>query len=579
VSAAATGGSGQTGETHETHETGEPGRKGRTGGPQPGPEGGIVYLVGAGPGDPGLLTLRGAEVLKRADVVVHDRLTAASLLSLAPPASQKVDVGKQPDDRGDQGAINALLIERAKAGLEVVRLKGGDPFVFGRGGEEALALIEAGVAFEVVPGVTSAVAAPAYAGVPVTHRGLVTAFTVVAGHTRSVDHEPSDGGTNWEALAAGGGTIVVLMGAAHRRKIAERLMAGGLSPGTPVAAVQWGTGPGQVTLRTTLGRLGAEPLAPPVTIVVGEVAGLNLSWYEDRPLFGQTIVVTRATHQAPELTTRLEHLGARVVEVPVIGLAPPSDGGAALRASVSRLSAGRYSWVIFTSANAVHRFFELVPDTRSLGGVQVAAVGPATAEALRAYRIVADLVPHDYQSEGLLEVFPLPPPALPAQTGGPAPARGAGRSVLLPQAAGARPELRVGLERRGWDVDAVEVYRTVPQPVSRGVLELAGQAGFICFASSSAVDSYVDQAQAAGAEPPPIVVCIGPVTAATARARGLTVSVEASEHTLDGLVSALVEAGAKPAGRPGPPEEAAAEPSSMTWSVARGGRRTEPSGG
>ena len=275
-----------------------------------------------------------------------------------------------------------------------------------------------------------------------------------------------------------------------------------------------GNGPGQVTVRTTLGRLGAAPLAPPVTIVVGEVAGLNLNWYEDRPLFGQTVVVTRSTHQAPDLTTRLEHLGARVVEVPVIGLAPPSDGGAALRAGASRLSAGRYSWVIFTSANAVHRFFELVPDTRSLGGVQVAAVGPATAEALRAYRVVADLVPHDYQSEGLLEVFPLPPPPFLAQTGAQtgdqAPASAAGRSVLLPQAAGARPELRVGLVRRGWEVDAVEAYRTVPQPVGRDLLEQAGRAASICFASSSAVDSYVDQARAAGAGPPPIVVCIGP---------------------------------------------------------------------
>ena len=236
---------------------------------------GIVYLVGAGPGDPGLITVRGADVLRTADVVVHDRLTAPSLLSWAPPAAEKVDVGKQPDDRGDQAAINALLIEQAKAGLRVVRLKGGDPFVFGRGGEEALALIDAGVAFEVIPGVTSAVAAPAYAGVPVTHRGLVTAFTVVAGHTRSVDLTPGRGGTDWEALARGGGTIVVLMGAAHRGKIAERLMAGGLSPGTPVVAVQWGTSRSQVTHRTTLDQLGAAPLGPPVTIVIGEVAGLD----------------------------------------------------------------------------------------------------------------------------------------------------------------------------------------------------------------------------------------------------------------------------------------------------------------
>jgi uroporphyrinogen III methyltransferase / synthase len=473
------------------------------------------------------MTLRGAEVLGRADVVVHDRLTARSLLTLAPAASEKVDVGKQPDDRGDQDAINKLLIERAQAGLNVVRLKGGDPFVFGRGGEEALALIEAGVNFEVVPGVTSAVAAPAYAGIPVTHRGLVTAFTVVAGHTRSVDLEPGRGGTNWEALAQGGGTIVVLMGAAHRGRIADRLMAGGRPPGTPVAAVQWGTGPDQVTRRTTLGQLGTTPLAPPVAIVIGEVAGLNLAWYEDRPLFGRTVVVTRPTHQASHLTARLEDLGAQVVEAPVIGLTPPSDGGAALQGNVARLSS--YSWVVFTSANAVHRFFELVPDTRSLGRVLVASVGPATAEALREYRVVADLVPGSFDAEGLLDAFP-PPPAPPER-----------RSVLLPQAAGARPQLRQGLDARGWQVDAVEAYQTGPHPVSPELLLDAGRADAICFASSSAVDSYVDQAQKAGAVIPRVVACIGPATAATARSRALTVTVEASEHTVDGLLGALAE--------------------------------------
>jgi uroporphyrinogen III methyltransferase / synthase len=496
----------------------------------PGPDGGTVYLVGAGPGDPGLLTLRGAELLGQADVVVHDRLTASSLLALAPPGSEKVDVGKQPDDRGDQEAINGLLIGRAKAGLKVVRLKGGDPFVFGRGGEEALALMHAGVAFEVVPGVTSAVAAPAYAGVPVTHRGLVTAFTVVAGHTRSVDLGPAEGGTDWEALARGGGTIVVLMGAAHRGKIAQRLMAGGLPPETPVAAVQWGTSPGQVTRRTTLGELGTASLAPPVTMVIGEVAGLNLSWFEDRPLFGSTVVVTRAVHQAPSLSRRLRDLGAEVMEVPVIGLGPPSDGGAALRASIPRVTGGSYSWVVFTSANAVRRFFELVPDTRWLAPSKVATVGPSTARALRDYRVVADLVPDDYRAEGLLASFPPPPPP-------PGPA-----SLLLPQAAGARPELRDGLEAKGWQVDAVEAYRTVPQAVRPELLAAAQQADAICFASSSAVDSYLDQAGEAGTGTPPLVACIGPVTAATARSRGLEVTAEASEHTLDGLVRALVAA-------------------------------------
>jgi uroporphyrinogen III methyltransferase/synthase len=486
---------------------------------------GTVYLVGAGPGDPGLLTRRGAELLATADVVVHDRLTDPTLLSLAPPAAERIDVGKQADDRGDQEAINELLVTRARDGLKVVRLKGGDPFVFGRGGEEALALQAAGIPFEVVPGVSASIAAPARAGVPVTHRGLVTSFTVVAGHSRSVDTAPTSGGTNWEALAAAGGTIVVLMGAAHRGRIAERLMAGGMSPSMPVMAVQWGTGAQQASVRTTLAGLAAAAVGPPVTIVIGEVAGLDLS-SPDRALSGQTVVVTRAAHQASPLTEKLRLMGARVLEIPTIALAPPADGGRALAAAVERLAAGEYPWAAFTSANAVDCFFERAPDTRVFGGTKVAAVGPGTAAALQAYRVVADLVPADYRGEGLAACFP------------PAPRPPAPRAVLLPQGAGARPELGTGLARRGWDVDVVEAYRTVPQTVEAPLLAAASRADAICFASSSAVTSYLDQA---GAAPlPPVVACIGPVTAATARSRGLAVNAEAPEHTLDGLVAALV---------------------------------------
>ncbi|MGO9660204.1 MAG: uroporphyrinogen-III C-methyltransferase [Acidimicrobiales bacterium] len=495
---------------------------------------GTVFLVGAGPGDPGLLTRRGAEVLATADVVVHDRLTDPALLALAPATAEKVDVGKQPDDRGDQDAINQLLVARARDGLRVVRLKGGDPFVFGRGGEEALALKAAGVAFEVVPGVSAAIAAPASAGVPVTHRGLVTSFTVVAGHSRSVDTAPGAGGTNWEALAGAGGTIVVLMGAAHRQRIAERLVAGGMSPLTPVLAVQWGTGPGQASVRTTLAGLPAVALGPPLTIVIGEVAGLDLRPPTDLALSGKTVVVTRAAHQGSPLAQKLRQLGARALEVPTIALAPPADGGGALVAALERLGQGRYSWAVFTSANAVERVFDHVPDTRLLGRTKVAAVGPGTAAALRAYRVVADLVPADARAEGLTACFPAPPAP-------PAP-----RTVLLPQAAGARPELRAELGRQGWEVDAVEAYRTVPERVPPAMLTAASGADAICFASSSAVNSYLDQA---GAAPlPPVVACIGPVTAATARSRGLEVHAEASEHTLDGLVAALVSRLAGPGG-------------------------------
>lgn len=493
---------------------------------------GTVYLVGAGPGDPGLLTVRGAQLLSQADVVVHDRLSNASLLELAPAGAERADVGKQPDDRGDQEAINQLMVARAQQGARVVRLKGGDPFVFGRGGEEALALAAAGVPYEVVPGITSAIAAPAYAGVPVTHRGLATSFTVVAGHSRSVDRPPGEGGTNWEALAAAGGTIIVLMGAAHRARMAERLIAGGLAPGTPVTAVHWGTEPEQRTVRTTLAGLNEAALEPPVTIVIGAVAGLDLHWYESRPLLGRSVVITRASHQAAQLSQRIRALGAAVLELPSIAMIGPTDGGAALAEAVSALGRGEVSWVAFTSANAVDRFFEHVPDTRLLGSVKVAAVGPATAAALATYRVVADLVPAEHLAGGLVSEFPAAPAGGPA-----APNKSA---VLLPQAAGASPVLAEGLLHKGWPVMVAEAYRTVPRPLPTEVLARARESDAICFASSSAVDSYL--AQAGPEDVPPVVVCIGPVTAGRARARGLKVTAEASDHTLDGLTDALVGA-------------------------------------
>ncbi|HEX2273275.1 MAG TPA: uroporphyrinogen-III C-methyltransferase, partial [Acidimicrobiales bacterium] len=346
-----------------------------------------VYLVGAGPGDPGLVTVRGAEVLRTADVVVHDRLAEPSLLDLAPVGAERIDVGKSPGAPIPQDRINALLVERGRAGQEVVRLKGGDPFVFGRGGEEAEALRAAGVPFEVVPGVTSAVAVPAYAGVPVTHRGLSTSFTVVTGHRRHAADDPVD----WDAVARAAGTIVVLMGVAHRAELARDLMSGGLPPETPVAAVRWGTRPGQRTVRTTLDRLHEVELEPPVTLVVGKVAALDLAWFETRPLFGRRVVVTRARAQASGLADRLRALGAEVVPVPTIEIADPSDGGMALAGAAARVR--DYHWVAFTSANAVERFFARLHDARALGDTQVAAVGPATADALSARGVVADLVP------------------------------------------------------------------------------------------------------------------------------------------------------------------------------------------
>ncbi|MDQ4069107.1 MAG: uroporphyrinogen-III C-methyltransferase [Actinomycetota bacterium] len=476
-----------------------------------------VYLVGAGPGDPGLLTRRGAEVLARADVVVHDRLAEISLLDLAPEGAERIDVGKSPGSPVPQTEINALLVERGRRGQEVVRLKGGDPFVFGRGGEEALALAEAGVPFEVVPGVTAAVAVPAYAGIPVTHRGLSTSFTVVTGHSRhAVDSE-----VDWDALATAADTIVVLMGVAHRAEIAAHLRRAGLPAETPVAAVRWGTRPGQRTVRTTLAGLAEVTLEPPVTLVIGKVAALDLRWFEGRPLFGRRVVVTRARAQASSLVERLTALGAETVELPTIEIGEPADGGEALRAAAGRLPT--YDWVVFTSVNAVDRLFRCVHDARAFGPAKVAAVGPGTAGALAARGVVADLQPSTAVAEALVEVFP------------------SGRgSVLLPQAAAARPVLAEGLLGKGWQVAVTEAYRTVPARPSPEAVAAAAKADAVAFTSSSTVTSFLSLAGADAL--PPVVACIGPVTAATAAEHGVPVTVVAAEHTVDGLVQALVDA-------------------------------------
>jgi uroporphyrinogen III methyltransferase/synthase len=486
-----------------------------------------VYLVGAGPGDPGLLTVRGAEVLAQADVVVHDRLAESSLLDLAPVYAERIDVGKSPGAPIAQDKINALLVERARSGRQVVRLKGGDPFVFGRGGEEAEALRDAGVDFEIVPGITSAVAVPAYAGIPITHRGLSTSFTVVTGHRR----HSAESDVDWEALARTDGTLVILMGVAHRAETAAGLIAAGMAATTPAAAVRWGTRPGQRTVRTTLEGLGKVELEPPVTIVIGAVAGLDLTWFENRPLFGRRVVVTRAREQASTLVDRLRRLGAEVVELPTIEIGDPADGGAALAAAGGAVR--DYDWVAFTSANAVERFFAAIRDARALGHSSVAAVGPATSAALAARGVRADLVPDEAVAEALVDAFPPAPRQEPGAPGG--------RSrVLLPLAAAARDVLPEGLRAKGYFVDVVEAYRTYPAQPSQEKRSAAAKADAIAFTSSSTVTNYLDVAGAA--EVPAVVACIGPVTAASAADAGLRVSVVAPRHTIDGLVDALVGA-------------------------------------
>jgi uroporphyrinogen III methyltransferase/synthase len=480
-----------------------------------------VYLVGAGPGDPGLLTRRGEELLRRADVVVYDRLASRVLLDLAPAGAERVDVGKAPGAAPmTQEQINELLVARGKAGFHVVRLKGGDPFVFGRGGEEAEACRDAGIAFEVVPGITSAIAAPAYAGIPVTHRGLSTSVTVVTGH----EDPTKDGtGTDWNALARAGGTLVVLMGAGHLEDIARALMAGGRAAGTPVAAVRWGTRPEQRTVRGTLATIAELGVEAPSAIVVGDVAGLDLGWFEQRPLFGSRIVVTRAREQASELRARLEQLGAEVVELPSIALEP-------LEFELPELH--RYEWVVFTSANGVDAFFDrglerAGLDSRAFAGTRIAAIGPGTERALSRRGIRADLVPERFVAESLLDAFP-------------APSRPDSR-VLIARAESARDVLPEGLGARGYAVDVLAVYRTVAvEPDAEDVARVrAGEIDAITFTSSSTVTNFCDAVGPIPGEQP-AVISIGPVTSETARARGLRVDAEADPHTIDGLVEAVM---------------------------------------
>ncbi|MGH8988122.1 MAG: uroporphyrinogen-III C-methyltransferase, partial [Acidimicrobiales bacterium] len=473
-----------------------------------------VFLVGAGPGDPGLLTRRGAEVLMRADVVVYDRLVDRALLGLVPQGAELLDAGEVRDAAGvsRQDGVNRLLADRGRSGATVVRLKGGDPFLFGRGGEEAEALRAAGVAFEVVPGVPSAFAVPAAAGIPVTRRGMSTSVTVVTGRVG----DPSDpagadsAAPDWESLGRAGGTLVVLMGMATRAEISRRLLEAGRPPGTPVAVVERGTTPAQRVARTTLEGLAAVELDSPSVIVIGAVAGLDLSTASAGPLSGATVVVTRPRGDADDLSDALRVAGARVLRLPVVEVAGPEDEGVALAAAVRNLV--RYQWVAFTSANAVRRLLALVPDVRALSGLQLAAVGPGTAAALKVHRLLPDLVADRASAAGLGDAFPV--------------SSTPGAAVLFPKSAGASPALPAALRAKGWEVDEVAAYRIVRAPAPHAVIVAELEtASAVVFASPSAVAAYVALRTDGGASlpVPPVVACVGPVTAEAARAAGLEV--------------------------------------------------------
>jgi uroporphyrinogen III methyltransferase/synthase len=493
---------------------------------------GTVHLVGAGPGDPGLVTVRGVELVAMADVLAYDRLIPPGLVELAPEGCELVDVGKLPArPTMAQGDINQLLVERALAGKRVVRLKGGDPFVFGRGGEEAEACVQAGVPFEIVPGVTSAIAGPAFAGVPVTHRDLSAGFAVVTGH----EHPEKEGGSlDWDALARIG-TLCVLMAVGRLASVADRLLAAGRDPSTPAVLVERASLPGQRVVRSTLKRIAADADAagarPPAILVVGAVAGLaeRLAWRPEQPLAGQVVLVTRAPGQAGGLAARLREQGAEPLAVPLIEIGPGDS--AELARAVADLSG--FDWVAFTSRNAVEALRGAVEaaglDARACAGTKLAAVGPATEAALRAWGLRPDLVPGEATAAALGAAMP----------------EGPGR-VLLPRGDLARPELPEALAAKGWELHEVVAYRTVPRaeldPDLRKRID-GGRVHWVAFTSSSTVTGFLG---AYGGPPPERVkvAAIGPSTAETCRAAGIRIDALAAEHTVPGLVAAIAAANA-----------------------------------
>jgi uroporphyrinogen III methyltransferase/synthase len=492
---------------------------------------GSVALVGAGPGDPGLITVRGLALLRGADVVVFDRLGTAALLPLARPDAELIDVGtapRAPASRHDD--IVRVMLDRARAGKQVVRLKGGDPFVFGRGGEEAEALAAAGVPFEVVPGVTSAIAGPAVAGIPVTHRDVAASVAIATAH-----EAPGKAGSliDWDALARND-TIVLLMGLERLAVAARTLIAAGRHPSTPTAVIQDASLPTQRTVTATLQRIADEArkagLRAPAITVVGDVVRVReaIGGWDTRPLSGVRVLVTRAREQASELSGILRELGADVVEAPAIRIEPPRSF-AALDRAVARL--GSYAWVVFTSANGVRAFWSRMRsaglDARSFGPVRVAAVGPGTAEALGALGIAADLVPSSFTTKEVGKAFP----------------RGSGR-VLLARADVVEPGLDEAIARKGWDVDRLVAYRLrtagrLDPDLRRAILR--GEIPVITFASGGTVRAFMRLFR--GELPRSTkVVCIGPVTARAAREAGLRVARVATSHTIPGLAAAVMDA-------------------------------------
>ncbi len=499
---------------------------------------GTVYLIGAGPGDPGLLTVKGLECIKQADVIVYDRLAGPRLLNQRRPDAECIYVGKQPDRHTlTQEEINRLLVEKALLGLTVARLKGGDPFVFGRGGEEAEALAGHGIPFEIIPGVTSAIAVPAYAGIPVTHRDFTSTLAIITGNE---DPTKETSSIQWSKIATGAGTLIFLMGMANLPGITQKLIKHGRAPQTPVALIRWGTRPEQKTLvgrLDNIARLAKEQgFKNPAIIIAGEVVQLRdqLNWFENKPLFGKRILVTRSREQASSLSLAIEKLGGEPVEYPTIAIAPPEDN-APLEQALNRLST--YNWLIFTSVNGVTCFFDTLRrvngDIRDLKGLKICAIGPQTGQALQKMALQVTYIPAEFRAEAIIEGLrdKLAP----------------GDRVLLPRADIARKILPEALASMGAQVDEVAAYRTVLGAGNAETIRdmlATGTIDIITFTSSSTVRNFVTLLETANLGRPvgrAQVACIGPITAATARELELPVHIEASEYTINGLLQAILK--------------------------------------
>ncbi len=500
---------------------------------------GKVYLVGAGPGAIDLITIRGAEVIRRADAVVYDNLVNPGLLSLAPPTAELIYAGKRGGvgKAMEQEELNALLAERAARGMCVVRLKGGDPFIFGRGGEEAQALRAAGIEFEVVPGITSAIAAPAYAGIPLTHRehGSFVAFvTGREGESKGAESTP------WADLAraaAHGGTLVILMGTARLAQIARTLVDAGLAPGTSAAAVQWGTIADQKTATATIATIADEAqragIGAPAVIVAGDLAAMreHLRWAERMPLFGKRIVVTRSGGNADSFARELRHLGAEAVEFPTIATAAP-DSWSILDAALARVSS--FDWIMFTSATGVESFVArlrgLGRDIRSLGSARIAAIGPATAARLHQYALTVDAIPSEYRAEAIIDVLGID--------------NIRGKRILIPRAAVAREVLPEMLMASGAaEVVVAPAYKTI-RPAGAAIdrmREALIDRGYdlVVFTSSSTVSNFVEMT--GNPKPGAKAAAIGPITAETAKKHGFEVVVQPPEYTVPALIVAIVD--------------------------------------